>query len=175
VLLDGSFGINIITKQLRLKLGLPKLKPAPYNMRMANQTTTKLVGLIRDLKIYVHGIPYITMFIVLYNNVVDFNYSLLGRPWLRDGKVAHDWGSNTVTIQGKGTIRTNTITKHLGGELLLWYNYLNGITDEKKDIIFAIEPKLFSIRTINLPKTIQFMKTTDVEIMDTNVKTINLE
>jgi hypothetical protein len=46
-------------------LGLPKLKPAPYNMRMANQTTTKPVGLIRDLKIYVHGIPYITMFIVL--------------------------------------------------------------------------------------------------------------
>jgi hypothetical protein len=40
-------------------LGLPKLKLAPYNLKMANQTTTKLVGLIRDLKIYVHGIPYI--------------------------------------------------------------------------------------------------------------------
>ncbi len=52
---------------------------------------------------------------------------------------------------------------------------LNGIIDEEKDIIFAIEPKLFSIRIINLPKTIQFMKTTNVEIMDTNVKTINLE
>jgi hypothetical protein len=50
VLLDGSFGINIITKQLRLRLGLPKPKPAPYNLRMANQTTTKLVGLIRDLR-----------------------------------------------------------------------------------------------------------------------------
>jgi hypothetical protein len=65
VLLDGGFGSNIITKQLRLRLGLPKPKPAPYNLRMANQTTTKLVGLIRDLKIYVHGIPYITTFIVL--------------------------------------------------------------------------------------------------------------
>jgi hypothetical protein len=98
---------------------------------------------------------------------------LLGRPWLRDVKVAHDWGNNIVTIQGNGTVKTITITKHLGGEvkrleLLLCYNYQNGITEE--DIIFAIKPKLFSIGTINLLETIQYVKTTYVEIMDTNVK-----
>jgi hypothetical protein len=65
VLLDRGFGVNIITKQLRLKLGLLKPKPAPYNLRVANQTTTKLGGLIKDLKIYVHGIPYITMITIL--------------------------------------------------------------------------------------------------------------
>jgi hypothetical protein len=58
---------------------------------MTNQTTTKPMGLIRDLKIYVHGIPYITTFIVLHNSVVDSSYSmLLGRPWLKDVKVAYD-------------------------------------------------------------------------------------
>jgi hypothetical protein len=63
------------------------------------------MGLIRDLKIYVHGIPYIIMFIVLHNSVIDSSYfMLLGRPWLKDAKVAHDWGSNIVTIQGNGTI-----------------------------------------------------------------------
>jgi hypothetical protein len=61
---------------------------------------------------------------------------LLGRPWLRDAKVAHDWGSNIVTIQGNGTIITITVTKRLGGErrrpkMLLCYNYQNGITYEK--------------------------------------------
>jgi hypothetical protein len=51
------------------------------------------MGLIRNLKIYVHNIPYIIMFVVLQNSVIDYNYSmLLGRPWLRDAKVAHDWG-----------------------------------------------------------------------------------
>jgi len=84
---------------LRLRLGLPKPKHAPYNLRMANQIATKLVGLIRDLKIYVHDILYITLFTVLQNNVVDSNYSmLLGRPWLKDAEVAHDWGSNIITI-----------------------------------------------------------------------------
>jgi hypothetical protein len=113
---------------------------------MANQTTTKLMGLIRDLKIYVHGIPYITTFTILQNSVVDFSYSmLLGRPWLKDAKVAHDWGSNIVTIQGNGIVRTIKVTKHLGSELkipevLLCLNYQNGIIDEEKNMIFAIKP-----------------------------------
>jgi predicted tellurium resistance membrane protein TerC len=57
-------------------LGVPKPKLAPYVLRMAYQTTTKLMGLIRDLKIYAHGILYITTFTMLQNNVIHFNYSM---------------------------------------------------------------------------------------------------
>jgi hypothetical protein len=86
---------------------------------MAFQTTTKPVGLIRDLKIYVHGIPYVTTFTILQNSVVVSSYSmLLGTPWLRDVKVAHDWGSNIISIQGNGTIRTIIVTKHLKDEVI---------------------------------------------------------
>jgi hypothetical protein len=131
-------------------LGLPKPKPAPYNLRIIDQTTTKPVGLIRDLKIYVHGIPYITTFTIFHNSVVDFSYSmLLGRPWLKDVKMARDWGSNNITIQGNGIIRIIIVTKHLGGEvkrleMLLCYDYQNGITDEKEDIIFATKPTIIT-------------------------------
>jgi hypothetical protein len=39
-----------------------------------------------------HGIPYVVTFTVLHNNVVDASYGmLLGRPWLQDVKVSHDW------------------------------------------------------------------------------------
>ncbi len=55
--------------------------------------------------------------------------------------------------------------------MLLCYNYQNGITNEKEDIIFVTKLKLFSIRIINLHETIQSMKTIDVEIMDIDVKT----
>ncbi len=55
--------------------------------------------------------------------------------------------------------------------MLLCYDYQNGITYEEKDIIFAIQPKLFSIGIISLPKMIQSMKTMDVGIMDIDVKT----
>jgi hypothetical protein len=70
---------------------------------MVDQIITKLVGLLRDMKIYVHGILYITTFIVLHNIVVDSSYSmLLGRPWLKDVKMAHDWGSNMLPYKEMG-------------------------------------------------------------------------
>jgi len=133
--------------------------------------------LIRDLKIYVHGIPYKITFTILHNSMVDFNYSmLLGRPWLRNTEVTHDWGSNIVTIQGNETVRIIIITKHLGGEIrrpevLLCYDYQNGITNEDEDIIFVTKLELFSIGTISLLETIQSMKTINVGIMDIDVKT----
>jgi len=46
-------------------LGLPKLKLAPYNLRMADETTIRPMSLNKDLIIYVHGIPYKITFIVL--------------------------------------------------------------------------------------------------------------
>jgi hypothetical protein len=78
--------------------------------------------------------------------------------------MAHDWGNHIVTMQRNGTIRTIIVTKHLGSkvkrlEMLFYYNYQNGITDEEKDIIFAAKLKLFSIGIIGLPETIQFVKT----------------
>jgi hypothetical protein len=63
--MDGGSRINIIIEQLKLRLGLPRPKPTPYNLRMADQTTIEPMGLIKNMKIYVHGIPYITMFTVL--------------------------------------------------------------------------------------------------------------
>jgi hypothetical protein len=54
----------------------------------------------------------------MVNGYPSFSYSmLLGRSWLRNVKVVHDWGNNIVTILGNGTVRTITINKHLGGEV----------------------------------------------------------
>jgi len=58
---------------------------------MADQSMIGPLGFIKKLEIHIHLIPYIATFIVLKNNVVDSNYSmLLGRPWLIDAKVTHD-------------------------------------------------------------------------------------
>jgi hypothetical protein len=81
---------------------------------MVDQTLTKLVGMIRDLKIHIHGIPYIVAFIVMKNNVLDASYSLLlGSPWLHNVKVTYDWGHNLITIKQNGLVRTITISKYL--------------------------------------------------------------
>jgi hypothetical protein len=116
---------------------------------MVNQTITKPLGLIKDFKILVHGIPYAMMFIVIQSSVLDSSYSmLLGCPWLRDAKMFHDLGNNIITIQGTDTIRTIPITKKLGAptkrlEVLACHDFHYRIFDEEEDLMFFIEPRLF--------------------------------
>ncbi len=48
---------------------------------MVDQTIIKPLGLIKDLKILVHGIPYVVTFIVIQSTMLDSIYSmLLGYP-----------------------------------------------------------------------------------------------
>ncbi len=75
--LDGGSRFNIATKRLCVQLGLSKPKLALYNLRMVDQTITKPLGLIKDLKIHVHGILYIATFTIIKNNVLDFTYFML--------------------------------------------------------------------------------------------------
>jgi hypothetical protein len=44
--LDRGENVNIITKNLKTKLGLPKPRLAPYHLKTANQTMTKPLGII---------------------------------------------------------------------------------------------------------------------------------
>jgi hypothetical protein len=65
---------------------------------MVNQTIAKPLGLIKDLKIFVHGIPYVVTFTMIWSSVLNFSYSmLLSHPWLKYAKVSHNWGNNTIT------------------------------------------------------------------------------
>jgi hypothetical protein len=78
---------------------------------------------------------------------------LLGRLWLKDAKVTHDWGNNVIIVQGNGIIKTMSINKKLGAktkrpQIFVCYDLLKGLIDEEKDLILEIEPKLFSICTI---------------------------
>jgi hypothetical protein len=127
---------------------------------MADQSMTTPFKIIKNLKIHIHGIPYVAIIIILQNNVVDSNYAmLLGRPWLKDAKVTHNWGNNVIIVQNNQTIRTKLVNKKLGVEtkrsqVLVCYDLLEGLTYEEEDLIFEIEPKLFSIGTIIIPDEI---------------------
>jgi hypothetical protein len=52
VLLNGGYGVNIITEKSRVQLGLSKPKPSPYNLLMVNQNIVKPLGMIKDLMIF---------------------------------------------------------------------------------------------------------------------------
>ncbi len=90
-MLDGGFNVNIMINELWNWLKLPNFKLVVYTLWMADQSITKVIGLIKDLKIHIHVIPYIATFIVMNNNVLDSSYSmLLGQPWLCNAHVTHN-------------------------------------------------------------------------------------
>jgi hypothetical protein len=128
---------------------------------MANQIGAKPLGLIRAVKIFVHGVPYMVTFTIIKSNVPHSNYSMiLGHPWLRDARVSHNWGTNIVTIQGSDIIRTILVTKKLGVQtkrpkVLVCYDSHFGIFDEEEDVMFATKLDLFSIGTTIVPTHIE--------------------
>ena len=155
VLLDGGSGVNVIFEEERRRLGLPKPSPAPFNLKMANGTIGKPMGLLRDVKIHIHGIPYIVILTVIDCQTIKSDYSmLLGRTWLRNAKVIHDWANDQVQIMGNGTVKTVKINRQLGYEAvtphaLVYYNFAEGITDDEETILLAADPTLQSVGTID--------------------------
>ena len=155
VLLDGGSGVNVITEEERCRLGLPKPSPAPFNLKMANGTIAKPTGLLRDVKIHIHGIPYIVTLTVIDCQTIKSDYSmLLGRPWLRNAKVIHDWANDQVQIMGNGTIKIVKINRQLGYEAvtphaLVYYNFAEGITDDEETILLVADPTLQLVGTID--------------------------
>ena len=155
VLLDGGSRVNVITEEERRKRGLPKPSPTPFNLKMANGTIAKPIGLLRDVKIHIHGIPYIVTLTVIDCQTIKSDYSmLLGRPWLRNAKVIHDWANDQVQIMGNGTIKIVKMNCQLGYEAvtphaLVCYNFAEGITDDEETILFAAYPTLQPVGTID--------------------------
>ncbi len=73
VLLNGGANVNITIKNLITKLDIPRPRLAPYHLKMAYQSMTRPLGIIKNMKIHIHGIPYVATYNVLQNNVVEFN------------------------------------------------------------------------------------------------------
>ena len=155
VLLDGGLGVNVITEEERRKLRLPKPSPAPFNLKMANGTIAKPTGLLRDVKIHIHGIPYIVTLTVIDCQTIKSDYSmLLGRPWLRNAKVIHDWANDQVQIMGNGTVKTVKVNRQLGYKVvtshaLVCYNFAEGIIDDEETILLVADPILQPVGTID--------------------------
>ena len=155
VLLDGGSGVNVITEEKRCKLGLRKPSSAPFNLKMANETIAKPTGLLQDVKIHIHGIPYIVILIVIDCQTIKSDYSMLiGRLWLRNAKIIHDWANDQVQIMENGTVKTVKINQQLGYEAvtphaLVCYNFAEDITDDEETIFLAADPTLQPVGTID--------------------------
>jgi hypothetical protein len=81
---------------------------------------------------------------------------LLDCPSLKDAKVFHDWGNNTVIVQRTNIVKTILVTKKLRTptkhpKMLVCYDFHSIISNEEEDLMFARKLGLFPIGTIAIP------------------------
>lgn len=100
VLLDGGSGVNILPESEYMRFGSPKLHPAPFQVKMADQRRLQPLGILKDQEICVVGLKYKLNFVVLRMHIGNLAYPmLLGRPWFRKAKLKQDWGNNMIILK----------------------------------------------------------------------------
>ena len=63
-MVDGGLGVNMITKEIALRLGLT-LEPTTFNVRMADNTMEIPKGIVKSVEIQVVGMEFPISLVVL--------------------------------------------------------------------------------------------------------------
>ena len=108
VILDGGLGVNVVSKYMAQSLEIC-WEPLPFNIRMADNHTVVLKGVVKSEKMQITGIEYRVNPIVLAmkNLTADAYQMLLGWPWMRDEKVKHDWKRDQIILKKKEKEKSN--------------------------------------------------------------------
>ncbi len=160
MLLDGEFGVNIISKSLKKKLGLRKSQPNSFVIWMANQQKVQPMELIQNLKIDMVSCVYkISVIVLKMENGVEAYSMLLRRPWLKQAKVRHNWGDSTLIIISKNKIVMFSTIKHVNIKLSQRpknldneFNWEEGLSKQEEEQLYKEIPKLWPIREVVLEK-----------------------
>lgn len=100
VLIDGGAGVNIVTRATCKKMGWMDWLPTPFLAQMADQRRVHPLGILKGIVLDIGGISFAMSFVVMGMEEANEEYNLLlGRPWLRQAKVRHNWELNQLTIR----------------------------------------------------------------------------
>ena len=108
-IVDGGSGINIISHKLYNEWNLPPMEPAPFTIKLADQSKVAPLGLVKNVPVRIVGVRFLVAFVVMNLPSHNSSYSiLLGRPWLKAAAVMHDWKNDTLILQSReGAVKVN--------------------------------------------------------------------
>ena len=107
-------------------------------VKLADETTTRPMGVVKDLKVKTFGTTYHVWFVVMdFKNPIESYDIILERPFLRIAGIVHDWMSNTIYLR-----MDNLVTKV---DLTTWKSCPLGSS------LFAIDSKTTARTTLVNP------------------------
>ena len=79
-IIDGGSGVNVISQRTCDNLSIREWESCPFWLRMANTSSVRPTGLIRDLEVTIEGHVFHISAVVLQLNVQGEYPLLLGSP-----------------------------------------------------------------------------------------------
>ncbi|RYA56905.1 retropepsin-like aspartic protease, partial [Enterobacter cloacae complex sp. CH23B] len=103
--LDGGAGVSMVTKSCWESMGRPHLEATSVVVKMANGSIVTPIGMLKDLRIKVLGHKVRQTFIVMDFSKHPMSFEMiLGRPFMREAKLVHDWSKNHVYLQFQDSV-----------------------------------------------------------------------
>ena len=161
-IIDGGSGVNVISLRTCDALGIQEWEPCPFWLRMADTSSVRPTGLIRDLEVTIGGHTFRISAVVLQLQAQGAYPLLLGCPWLKTTHIKQNWKRNIITFRrGKAKVRVPTQPRTgTGKELTPLYaecvNMLEGLADEEEDQYLQENPKIVPCSKSTSPKRYHF-------------------
>ena len=128
---------------------------------MADTSSVRPTGLIRDLDVTIGGHAFRISAVVLQLNVQGAYPLLLGRPWLRTAHIKQNWQKNVITFRrGKTKVRVATqpratTSKEVTPLYAESINMLEGLPDEEIDRYLEEHPKIVPLFEVDITAAVR--------------------
>ena len=99
-IVDGGSGVNVLPEDTWKKLGQPTLWPPTFQLLMAEQHGIKPLGVLMAQPVTIGTQPFLLDFVIIPLKRRGYD-AILGRGWLVQEKVKHDWKRNTLSMERK--------------------------------------------------------------------------
>ena len=156
---DGS-GVNVINKITCDRLGITKWDTCPSWLRMADTSTVRPLGLIRQLDVIVGGHSFQILAVVLHLDATGAYLLLLGRPWRKTANIKQNWNKDILTFRkGQSKFRVSTQEKISTSRQCLpvhakALNMMEGLDEAEEDQYFEDNPKIIPLFEVNIIQTL---------------------
>ena len=156
VIIDGGSGVNVINKTTCEKLGITEWEACPFWLRMADTSTVRPIGLLRQLDVIIGGHSFQISAVILQLETQGAYPLLLGRPWLKTANIKQNWKQNVLTFRkGKTKVRIPTHNKVTTSKQSLpvhaeAVNMMEGLDEEEESQYFNDNQKIIPLFEVDI-------------------------
>ena len=116
-IVDEGSGENVLPEETWKKLGQLTLWPPNFQLLTTDQHNIKPLGILMAQPVTIGTQPFLLDFVVIPLKRKGYD-TILGRGWLIQAKVKHNWKKNTLSLESKGRKFIDLNTQMVGEEAL---------------------------------------------------------